>query len=98
MPISEFLRQIRLKIGHDPLLLPAVTAVVMDGAGHVLISFTSAANGTYTLHYTSPAGLNTPVTSWSTVSTNITGNGSVQTFTRPIGAAGTSTYYSVSVH
>lgn len=73
-------------------------SVSNDGAGHVLISFATAANGTYTLHYTSGAGLNTPVSSWSTVSTNITGNGSVQTFTRPIGAAGTSTYYSVSVH
>jgi len=55
MPISEFLRQIRLKIGHDPLLLPAVTAVVMDGAGHVLL-MQSKDNGTWYL----PGGATDP--------------------------------------
>jgi 8-oxo-dGTP pyrophosphatase MutT (NUDIX family) len=55
MPISEFLRQIRLKIGHDPLLLPAVTAVVLDGAGLVLL-MQSKDNGTWYL----PGGATDP--------------------------------------
>jgi 8-oxo-dGTP pyrophosphatase MutT (NUDIX family) len=37
MPISEFLRELRRKVGHDPLLLPAVTAVILDGDGRVLL-------------------------------------------------------------
>jgi 8-oxo-dGTP pyrophosphatase MutT (NUDIX family) len=37
MPISEFLRELRRKVGNDPLLLPAVTAVVMDEGGRVLL-------------------------------------------------------------
>jgi hypothetical protein len=63
---------------------------------YVLISFPSVTSGTYQLHYTS-TGLALPVsTSWSTVSTNIVGDGTTKTFQRPIGS--TPTYYSVSVH
>jgi 8-oxo-dGTP pyrophosphatase MutT (NUDIX family) len=37
MPISEFLRELRRKVGHDPLLLPAVTAVIMDESDRVVL-------------------------------------------------------------
>jgi hypothetical protein len=67
-----------------------------DGNGNALISFQSTANGTYSLHYTNQAGLTAPVSQWPTVGTNIIGNGSIQTFTRPTSGAGT--FYGVSVH
>ncbi len=37
MPISEHLRAVRAKVGHDLLLLPAVTGLVFDDAGRVLL-------------------------------------------------------------
>jgi 8-oxo-dGTP diphosphatase len=37
MPMSDFLRNLRRKAGPDPLLLPAVTAVVMQGNDRVLL-------------------------------------------------------------
>jgi len=37
MPISEFLRGVRAKVGHDLLLMPAVTGLVFDAAGRLLL-------------------------------------------------------------
>ena len=37
MPVSEYIRKLREKIGHDPLLVPGVTAVVFDAGGQVLL-------------------------------------------------------------
>jgi 8-oxo-dGTP pyrophosphatase MutT (NUDIX family) len=37
MPISEHLRDLRQKVGNDPLLVPSVCAVIMDAAGQVLL-------------------------------------------------------------
>jgi 8-oxo-dGTP pyrophosphatase MutT (NUDIX family) len=37
MPISDYLRNLRRKIGHDPVLIPAVCALVFNGRGEVLI-------------------------------------------------------------
>ena len=37
MPMSEQLRAVRAKVGHDLLLLPAVTGLVFDDAGRVLL-------------------------------------------------------------
>ena len=76
---------------------PAPTLTVSnDHAGHVLISFPSTAGATYTLHYTGATGLKTPVTSWTTYGTTITGDGTVKSFQQPI--SGTATFYSVSVN
>ncbi len=36
MPIPEFVRELRTVIGHDPLWMSGVTAVVLDGEGRVL--------------------------------------------------------------
>ena len=36
MPISEHIRALRRRVGHDLLLLPAVAAIVRDDAGAVL--------------------------------------------------------------
>ena len=37
MPISEYIKNIRAKIGNDLLLLPGVTAVVINGRNEVLL-------------------------------------------------------------
>ncbi|HZL36925.1 MAG TPA: NUDIX domain-containing protein [Tepidisphaeraceae bacterium] len=37
MPISQYLRQLRLKIGHDMVMMPAVTAIIVNEAGQVLL-------------------------------------------------------------
>lgn len=37
MPISEQLRAVRAKLGHDLSMLPAVTGLVFDDAGRVLL-------------------------------------------------------------
>jgi hypothetical protein len=76
---------------------PAPTlSVSTNGSGSILVSFPSTLNGTYSLHYTNMAELAAPVSTWPTVSTNITGDGTVKTFLQPISGAGT--VYSVSVH
>jgi 8-oxo-dGTP pyrophosphatase MutT (NUDIX family) len=37
MPIPEYIRELRTKIGHDLLLMPAITAVVINDSGEVLL-------------------------------------------------------------
>ena len=37
MPMSEHLRAVRARVGHDLLVLPAVTGLVFDDAGRVLL-------------------------------------------------------------
>lgn len=37
MPISEYLRSLRAKVGHDMLFMPGVTAIVLNAAGEVLL-------------------------------------------------------------
>ena len=37
MPVPNFVKQLREKIGHDLLLLPGVSAIVTNDAGHVLL-------------------------------------------------------------
>jgi 8-oxo-dGTP pyrophosphatase MutT (NUDIX family) len=37
MAISEYLRRMRTKVGHDSILMPGVTAVVFNQAGQVLL-------------------------------------------------------------
>jgi hypothetical protein len=83
---------------HAPTLTyPAPSlSVSTDGAGNVYVSFPSTANGTYTLYYTNAAGLAAPVSTWSAVSTNIIGDGTVKSFQQSI--SGTGAFYSVGVH
>jgi ADP-ribose pyrophosphatase YjhB (NUDIX family) len=38
VPVPEFVLTLREKIGHDLLWLPAVSAVVLDEAGHILLN------------------------------------------------------------
>jgi hypothetical protein len=57
---------------------PTLTATVANGVE--TISFSTVNNATYSLYYTDSAGLTSPINTWSVVSTNITGNGSVQSF------------------
>src|SRR5689334_9066963 len=44
MPISEFLKTLRARIGHDLLLLPSVTAVVFNDHNEVLIQKSADTN------------------------------------------------------
>jgi 8-oxo-dGTP pyrophosphatase MutT (NUDIX family) len=37
MPLPDFIRRLRAKIGHDPLFMPGVFAAVFDDAGRVLL-------------------------------------------------------------
>src|SRR5438105_2248500 len=41
MPISEYLRQLRSKVGHDLVYCPGVLAVVINDAGEVLVQHRS---------------------------------------------------------
>ena len=38
MPISPYLRSLRARVGHDLLLLPAVSAVIRDAQGRILLA------------------------------------------------------------
>jgi 8-oxo-dGTP pyrophosphatase MutT (NUDIX family) len=38
MPISDYLRGVRAKVGHDFLMATAATGLVFDDAGHVLLA------------------------------------------------------------
>jgi len=38
VPISDYLRGLRVKVGHALLLVPSVTAVIYDGQGRVLLA------------------------------------------------------------
>jgi 8-oxo-dGTP pyrophosphatase MutT (NUDIX family) len=40
MPISEYLRNLRTKIGHDMVLTPSVSAVILNAAGEILLQRT----------------------------------------------------------
>ena len=37
MPISEYIKDLRVSIGHKPLLTPGVDAVIYNDAGHLLL-------------------------------------------------------------
>ncbi len=74
---------------------PAPTLTVTVTAGTANISFASTAGGTYTLFYTTAAGLSSPVSAWSTGGTMV-GDGTVKTFQQP--ATGAGTFYVVGVH
>ena len=38
VPISDYLKSLRAKVGHELLLVPSVTAIVYDGQGRVLLA------------------------------------------------------------
>jgi hypothetical protein len=83
---------------HGPALtFPApIPSASTDGAGNVIISFPTTANGTYSLSYTNAVGLAAPVSTWPTVGTNVIGDGTVKSFEQSISGPGT--FYSVGVH
>jgi 8-oxo-dGTP diphosphatase len=37
MPISEYLKNLRARIGHDMLLMPSITAIVVNDRGEILL-------------------------------------------------------------
>lgn len=38
MPISDFVARLRARVGHELLLLPSVSAIILDDAGRVLLA------------------------------------------------------------
>ena len=38
MPISDYMRDLRSKVGHMPVLMPAVTVIVRDEEGRILLT------------------------------------------------------------
>jgi len=40
MPISDYLRNLRAKIGHDMVLMPGVSAIIFNAAGEILLQRT----------------------------------------------------------
>ncbi|HYO09964.1 MAG TPA: NUDIX domain-containing protein [Tepidisphaeraceae bacterium] len=49
MGISNYIRHVRRKIGHDLLLLPAISAIIIDDRGHVLLHRSSDDGKWYTI-------------------------------------------------
>ncbi|MDB6019940.1 MAG: hypothetical protein JWR19_4429 [Pedosphaera sp.] len=60
------------------------------------ISLTTTNNATYTLHYTNSAGLTTSVTNWPVLNTNLSGDGSIQSFQDT--STDPNRFYSVEAH
>jgi hypothetical protein len=78
--------------------VPVPMIALNNSGATVVISYQSAAGGTYTLYSNNTAGLSSPVTGWSAVGGSITGDGTVQSFpSQPI-VSGAATYYVISVH
>lgn len=48
MPVPDFVLALRSRIGHDPLWLSGVTAVILDGAGERILLVRRADDGTWT--------------------------------------------------
>src|SRR6476661_3542995 len=49
MAISAYIKSLREKVGHDLLLLPAVTAIILDEKNRVLLHRSSDDNRWYTI-------------------------------------------------
>ena len=60
---------------------PAPLLTVNRSGGTTSISVLTTNGATYSLYYTNSAGLGSPVSTWSVLSTTLTGNGSPQIFT-----------------
>ena len=73
---------------------PAIT-VTSSGVTRT-ISFPSVAGATYTLHYTNAAGLLTPISAWTTLAGNVSGDGTVKSF--QVTSTNASQFYSVQEH
>jgi len=49
MPISDYLKNLRQKIGHDLVMMPAVTALIFNERGEVLLQRASSDGNWYTV-------------------------------------------------
>jgi len=49
MPISDYLRKLREKIGHDLVMMPAVTALIFNDRGEVLLHRAATDGNWYTI-------------------------------------------------
>jgi hypothetical protein len=75
---------------------PPPTITVSVSGTTSTISFPTASGATYTLHYTNAAGLSAPISTWTTLPGNISGNGAVQSF--QVTTTDANRFYSVQDH
>ena len=75
---------------------PPVIATTVSGSTST-ISFPSVVGATYTLHYTNAAGVSSPISSWTVLPGNITGDGTVKSFQVPT-TGNSQLFYSVQEH
>lgn len=77
---------------------PVATAAVSvaNNVATAAISFATSPGATYTLYYTNSAGLTAPVNTWPSVSTNIIGDGTIQSFQQV--STDTDRYYIIGAH
>ena len=59
---------------------PPSTLTITRVNGTNTINFTTTNGATYTLYFTNSTGLTQPIHTWPSVSTNVTGNGSINSF------------------
>lgn len=73
---------------------PAITVTVSGNTS--TISFPSATGATYTLHYTNAAGMSAPISAWTTLPGNVSGDGTVKSF--QVTTTDANRFYSVQEH
>jgi hypothetical protein len=74
---------------------PPAIAATKSGATST-ISFPTVAGATYTLYYTNAAGLLAPISSWTTLAGNVSGDGTVKSF--QVTSTNANQFYSVQEH
>jgi hypothetical protein len=74
---------------------PPTITVTVSGTTST-ISFPTVTGAAYTLHYTNAAGLSAPISTWTTLPGNISGNGAVQSF--QVTTTDANRFYSVQDH
>jgi hypothetical protein len=80
-------------------VLAILSSIAQGGSGpqvNSTISFSTTNGATYTLYFTNASGLNTPITNWPSLTTTVTGDGSMHTFTNS--SSDPSRFYSVGAH
>jgi len=74
---------------------PPTISVTVSGTTST-ISFPTATGATYTLYYTNAAGVSSPISTWTKVSPNISGDGTVKSF--QVTSTDANRFYSVQDH
>jgi hypothetical protein len=79
-----------------PVLSLSTLLSAQSGQVTSTISFNTTNGATYTLYFTNAAGLKTPLTNWPSLTTTITGDGTIHSFTNT--STDPNRFYSVGAH